>query len=63
MPKTLFKKASTEKETPAYPVQDEDVVTTLERLKAFKAQGIVTEDEFAQKATLLKFQKCPLGTT
>ena len=33
-------------ETPA-PAPDEDVITQLERLGALKAQGILTEEEFA----------------
>ncbi len=36
------------------PVQQEDVVTQLERLGALKAQGLLTDQEFAaQKAKLL----------
>ena len=36
------------------PAQEEDVITQLERLGALKAQGILTEEEFAaQKAKLL----------
>jgi hypothetical protein len=36
------------------PAQEEDVITQLERLGALRAQGILTEDEFAlQKAKLL----------
>lgn len=39
---------------PAPPAQEEDVITQLERLGALKAQGILTEEEFAaQKAKLL----------
>ena len=39
---------------PAAPAPEEDVITQLERLGALKAQGILTEDEFAaQKAKLL----------
>jgi hypothetical protein len=39
---------------PAAPAPDEDVITQLERLGALKAQGILTEEEFAaQKAKLL----------
>ena len=39
---------------PASPAQEEDVITQLERLGALKAQGILTEEEFAaQKAKLL----------
>lgn len=38
----------------AAPVPQEDVITQLERLGALKAQGILTEEEFAaQKAKLL----------
>ena len=38
---------------PAHP-QQEDVITQLERLGALKAQGILTEEEFAaEKAKLL----------
>ena len=38
----------------APPAQQEDVITQLERLGALKAQGILTEEEFAaQKAKLL----------
>ena len=40
-------------ESPA-PAPEEDVITQLERLGALKAQGILTEEEFAaQKAKLL----------
>ena len=40
-------------EAPA-PAPEEDVITQLERLGALKAQGILTEEEFAaQKAKLL----------
>ena len=41
--------------TPAAPpAQEEDVITQLERLGALKAQGLITEEEFAaQKAKLL----------
>lgn len=36
------------------PVQQVDVITQLERLGALKAQGVITEEEFAaQKAKLL----------
>ena len=36
------------------PAPDEDVITQLERLGALKAQGLLTEEEFAaQKAKLL----------
>jgi hypothetical protein len=36
------------------PMQQEDVITQLERLGALKAQGVITEEEFAaQKAKLL----------
>ncbi|MCL4262060.1 MAG: SHOCT domain-containing protein [Anaerolineae bacterium] len=36
------------------PAQEEDVITQLERLGALKAQGLLTEEEFAaQKAKLL----------
>lgn len=39
---------------PAAPSPTEDVITQLERLGALKAQGILTEEEFAaQKAVLL----------
>jgi hypothetical protein len=39
---------------PAAPAPEEDVITQLERLGALKAQGILTEEEFAdQKAKLL----------
>lgn len=39
---------------PAAPAPTEDVITQLERLGALKAQGILTEEEFAeQKARLL----------
>lgn len=38
----------------AAPAPDEDVITQLERLGALKAQGILTEEEFAaEKAKLL----------
>lgn len=38
----------------AAPAMEEDVITQLERLGALKAQGILTEQEFAaQKAKLL----------
>lgn len=38
----------------APPAQEEDVITQLERLGALKAQGLLTEEEFAaQKAQLL----------
>lgn len=38
----------------APPPADEDVITQLERLGALKAQGLLTEEEFAaQKAKLL----------
>ena len=38
----------------APPAQEEDVITQLERLGALKAQGLITEEEFAaQKAKLL----------
>ena len=41
-------------EAPAAPAPEEDVITQLERLGALKAQGILTEEEFAaQKAKLL----------
>jgi hypothetical protein len=40
-------------EEPA-PAQEEDVITQLERLGALKAQGLLTDEEFAaQKAKLL----------
>jgi hypothetical protein len=36
------------------PLQQDDVITQLERLGALKAQGLLTEEEFAaQKAKLL----------
>ena len=39
---------------PPAPAPEEDVITQLERLGALKAQGILTEEEFAaQKAKLL----------
>lgn len=39
---------------PMAPAQEEDIITQLERLGALKAQGILTEEEFAaQKAKLL----------
>lgn len=39
---------------PPPPAQEEDVISQLERLGALKAQGILTEEEFAaQKAKLL----------
>jgi hypothetical protein len=38
----------------APPAQDEDVITQLERLGALKAQGLLTDEEYAaQKAKLL----------
>ncbi len=38
----------------APPAQEEDVITQIERLGALKAQGLLTEEEFAaQKAKLL----------
>lgn len=38
----------------AAPMMEEDVITKLERLGALRAQGILTEEEFAiQKANLL----------
>ena len=41
-------------EAPAAPAPNEDVITQLERLGALKAQGLLTEEEFAaQKAKLL----------
>jgi hypothetical protein len=41
-------------EAPSAPAPDEDVITQLERLGALKAQGLLTEEEFAaQKAKLL----------
>ena len=41
-------------EAPAAPAPEEDVITQLERLGALKAQGLLTEEEFAaQKAKLL----------
>lgn len=40
--------------SPPPPAQEEDVISQLERLGALKAQGILTEEEFAaQKAKLL----------
>lgn len=39
---------------PPVQAQQDDVITQLERLGALKAQGLITEDEFAvQKAKLL----------
>ena len=39
---------------PEAPIEEQDVLTQLERLGALKAQGILTEEEFqAQKAKLL----------
>ena len=39
---------------PPPPAPEEDVITQLERLGALKAQGLLTEEEFAaQKAKLL----------
>jgi len=39
---------------PAAPAQQDDVITQLERLGALKAQGLLTEEEYAaQKAKLL----------
>ena len=41
-------------EAPPAPTPEEDVITQLERLGALKAQGLLTEEEFAaQKAKLL----------
>jgi hypothetical protein len=41
-------------EAPPTPAPEQDVITQLERLGALKAQGILTEEEFAaQKAKLL----------
>ena len=41
-------------EAPPAPAPEEDVVTQIERLGALKAQGLLTEEEFAaQKAKLL----------
>jgi Short C-terminal domain len=41
-------------EAPTAPTPEEDVITQLERLGAIKAQGLLTEEEFAaQKAKLL----------
>jgi hypothetical protein len=41
-------------EAPPAPAPEEDVITQLERLGALKAQGLLTEEEFAaQKAKLL----------
>lgn len=43
-----------EQYAPPPPAPEEDVITQLERLGALKAQGLLTEDEFAaQKAKLL----------
>jgi hypothetical protein len=43
-----------EQYAPAAPSPEEDVITQLERLGALKAQGLLTEEEFAaQKAKLL----------
>jgi hypothetical protein len=40
--------------SPAAPAPEEDVITQIERLGALKAQGLLTEEEFAaQKAKLL----------
>ena len=37
-----------------WPAPEEDVITQLERLGSLKAQGLLTEEEFAaQKAKLL----------
>jgi hypothetical protein len=42
---------------PAAPAPEEDVITQLERLGALKAQGLLTEEEFAaQKTKLLASQ-------
>ena len=50
---TLPRRRSSTRRGPA-PAQEEDVITQLERLGALKAQGILTEEEFAaQKAKLL----------
>src|SRR5512144_2998564 len=39
---------------PAAPAPQEDVISQIERLGALKAQGLITEEEFAaQKAKLL----------
>lgn len=39
---------------PPPPAQEEDVITQLERLGALKAQGLLTDEEYAaQKAKLL----------
>lgn len=39
---------------PAAPAPEEDVITQIERLGALKAQGLLTDEEFAaQKAKLL----------
>ncbi len=41
-------------EAPAAPAAEEDVITQIERLGALKAQGLLTDEEFAaQKAKLL----------
>lgn len=41
-------------EAPPAPAPEEDMITQLERLGALKAQGILTEEEFAaEKAKLL----------
>ena len=43
-----------EQYVPAAPAPEEDVITQIERLGALKAQGLLTEEEFAaQKAKLL----------
>ncbi len=43
-----------EQYAPPAPAPEEDVITQLERLGALKAQGLLTEEEFAaQKAKLL----------
>ena len=39
---------------PAQPAVEEDVITQLERLGALKAQGLLTDEEFAaQKAKIM----------
>jgi hypothetical protein len=46
--------APPEQMAPAAPAPEEDVITQIERLGALKAQGLLTEEEFAaQKAKLL----------
>ena len=46
--------APQEEYIPEAPAPEEDVITQIERLGALKAQGLLTEEEFAaQKAKLL----------